>query len=428
MKTEPDGVPETGGTAGKETSGMKNLDALIQDKKIITCVGSGGVGKTTVSATIAFHCAVRGKKTLVLTIDPARRLANSLGLKSLGNEETLVPREKFEQAGLDPSGSLYAMMLDTKTAFDELIRRVAPNEEVAQKILDNYFYQNLSTAMAGSHEYLAMEKLYDLYRQGRYDTIILDTPPTRQALDFLDAPRRISDFFDKDVLKWFLKPYFAAGKTGLKMLNRTGGLVFKVIERVTGAGFMKDVSDFFLGFSDVFDDFKKEADEAFELLRGGEVAFLLVMSPSRMPIEEARFFYEKLEEYRMPFGGFIINRVHPDFLQQEEGTATTPDSAPVDRTAWKQELEAEASAHFGDLAPGLIQTLNNVQTLAEIDRDRIETFISSLDRSIPYWTVPMLDEDVYDMMGLERVRRFLFNGAVPPGTQRIPEEGALFHT
>jgi len=238
---------------------MNDLAAVIRDKKIVVCVGTGGVGKTTLSAVIALHAALQGRKTLVLTIDPARRLANSLGLQSLGNRETRVPEQKFQQAGLRPTGALYAMMLDTKTTFDDLVKKAAPSEEVARRILENHFYQNLSTAMAGSHEYLAMEKLYDLYRQGTYDTIVLDTPPTRQALDFLDAPKKVSDFLDKDVLKWFLKPYFAMGRGGLKLLNRTGSMVFKVIERITGAEFMKDVSDFFLGFNDVFDDFRKEA-------------------------------------------------------------------------------------------------------------------------------------------------------------------------
>ena len=388
---------------------MKDLNELIENKKIITCVGSGGVGKTTVAATLAFHCAMEGKKTLVLTIDPARRLANSLGVKMLGNEEILVPREKFEEAGLHPAGSLYAMMLDTKTAFDDLIKRVSPNEEVAQKILQNHFYQNLSTAMAGSHEYLAMEKLYNLYSEGNYDVIVLDTPPTRQALDFLDAPQRISDFFDKDVMKWFLKPTMAMGKRGLKLINRTGSWVFRIIKRITGAEFIQDVSDFFLGFGDVFDDFKDEADQAFDVLRGQDVVFLLVMAPSRMPIEEARFFYEKLEEYRMPFGGFVINRIHPDFLTHEERARHKEEHGEAYREKLKQDLENEARHHFGALAPSLIETLENVQTLAEIDIERIEAFIGSLGGTISHWSVPLLDEDVYDIQGLIRMRNFLFN-------------------
>ena len=388
---------------------MNDLDTLIADKRIITCVGSGGVGKTTVSATLAVHCSLQGKKTLVMTIDPARRLANSLGVKMVGNEEILVPASKFEEAGLSPKGELHAMMLDTKAAFDDLIRRVAPREEVAQRILQNHFYQNLSAAMAGSHEYLAMEKLYDLYEQGRYDVIVLDTPPTRQALDFLDAPGKISDFFDKDVLRWFLRPYAAAGRGGVKLINRTGTWVFSKIERMTGAEFLHDVSDFFLGFSDVFADFRKEADQAFEVLRGKDVLFLLVMSPSRMPIEEARFFYERLEEYRMPFGGFIINRIHPDFLSHEEKKSHADGIWSSDRSEVKKRLEQEARDHFGDLAPVLIETLENVQMLAEIDMERIETFIGSLGKKRSFWTLPMLDEDVYDLEGLLRLRSLLFS-------------------
>jgi anion-transporting ArsA/GET3 family ATPase len=384
------------------------LDSCIADKRIIVCMGSGGVGKTTISATIAFCCAMAGKKTLVLTIDPARRLANSLGLSSLGNEETLISEEAFQRIGLRPAGSLYAMMLDTKTAFDQVIQKVSPNEEVAGKILENSFYQNLSTAMAGSHEYLAMERLYDIYNQGRYDTIVLDTPPTRQALDFLDAPRRISDFLDKDVLKWFVKPYFSAGRTGLRMLNQTGRVVFKVIERITGAGFIKDVSDFFLGFSDVFDDFKREADEVFEVLRGDEVVFLLVMSPSRMPIEEARFFYEKLEDYGLPIGGFIINRLHPDFLAGSEGGVGPAPGAAADREARRHSIEIAAQRHLGEFAPALMETFDRVQTLAEIDEARVAEFTSSLTRPTPFWSVPFLDEDVYDLAGLKQMAGHLF--------------------
>jgi len=399
---------------------MEPLDALIRDKKIVVCVGSGGVGKTTVSASVALHCALSGRKTLVLTIDPARRLANSLGIKMLGNEEMLFPAAKCEEAGLAPSDSLHAMMLDTKSAFDELIRRVSPSEEVARRVLKNHFYQNLSTAVAGSHEYLAMEKLFDLHKQGRYDVIVLDTPPTRQALDFLDAPGKISDFFDKDVLRWFLRPYASVGKGGVRLLNRTGTWVFQWIERITGAEFLKDVSDFFLGFSDVFDDFRKEADDAFDLLRRDDVAFLLVMAPSRMPIEEARFFYEKLEEYRMPFGGFIINRIHPDFLTHEERKARASGPAAAEaREARRRTLEQETRERFGDLAPTLLETLDQVQLLAEIDRERIESFLGSLGRKRPHWSVPLLDEDVYDLRGLTRMRGFLFpQGGEPAAPTR----------
>jgi len=390
---------------------MNDLAALIGRKKIVVCVGTGGVGKTTLSAVIALHEALAGRKTLVLTIDPARRLANSLGLASLGNRETRVPEQKFVEAGLRPAGSLYAMMLDTKTTFDDLVRKAAPSEDVAARILENHFYQNLSTAMAGSHEYLAMEKLYALYRQGNYDTIVLDTPPTRQALDFLDAPRKVSAFLDKDVLRWFLKPTFAMGRGGLKLLNTTGSAVFRVIERITGAEFMKDVSDFFLGFNDVFDDFRQEADEVFQVLRGPDVTFLMVMGPSRMPLQEARFFYEKLSEYRMPFSGFIINRMHPDYLlgclDREAGAGA---QAP-DRAALLENLDREARERFGELAPVLLDIFGKVQTLAEIDRDRIREFLGSLDREVPHWTLPLLDEDVFDLAGLARLGRCLFSGS-----------------
>jgi len=387
---------------------MNDLASVIRDKRIVVCVGTGGVGKTTLSAAIALHEAMAGKKALVLTIDPARRLANSLGLSALGNRETRIPEEMFRQAGLCPQGALYAMMLDTKTTFDDLVKKVAPSPEVAGRILENHFYQNLSTAMAGSHEYLAMEKLYDLFKQGTYDTIVLDTPPTRQALDFLEAPKRVSDFLDKDVLKWFVKPYFALGRGGLKLLNRTGSMVFKVVERITGAEFMKDVSDFFLGFNDVFDDFRKEADEVFEVLRGPQVSFLMVMGPTRMPLKEARFFYDKLSEYRMPFGGFIVNRMHPDYLLSARVASDTRAVSEADRVSMRHGLEQEARERFGDLAPALLDTFHKVQELAEIDRERIREFLGSLGREIPCWTLPLLDEDVFDLTGLAQLGKCLF--------------------
>ena len=390
---------------------MNGLDAVIRGKKIVICVGSGGVGKTTVAASIALRSAAAGRKTLVLTIDPAKRLANSLGISSLGNDETMVPPEKFEQAGLTPAAPLYAMMLDTKRAFDELIRKVAPTEEAARRILANSFYQNLSSAMAGSHEYLAMEKLYDIHVRGDYDLIVLDTPPTKQALDFLDAPQRIADFFDKDVLKWFLKPYVAAGRIGLKAMNRTGAAVFRMLERITGVEFLRDVSDFFLGFSDVFDDFRKEADEVFEVLKGDEVIFLLVTSANQMPIEEARFFYNKLREYRMPFGGFIVNRIHQDFISGtvENLEAMTDLEREEMVRARMAEIEHEAKRRFGDLAASLLKNFQNVQTLAEIDKARIADFLGSLDQPVRFWTVPFFDEDVFDLAGLLEVGGYLFD-------------------
>lgn len=393
---------------------MKTLDDLIRNKKIVVCVGSGGVGKTTMAASIALHCAMAGRKTLALTIDPAKRLANSLGLASLGNEETLIPKEKFEQAGLRPAGSLYAMMLDTKRGFDEIIGKIAPSEEVVEKILANTIYQNLSTAMAGSHEYVAMQKFYELYIQGRYDVIVLDTPPTKQALDFLDAPGRLSDFLDRDVLKWFLKPYLSAGRAGMKALNRTGAVFFKLLERVTGIEFLKDLSDFFLGFNDIFDEFKKGADTVFDVLRSEKALFLLVTSPGRMPIEEARFFYDKLRQNGMPFGGFIINRIHRDLLTGEPKAPAT------------DSLEGKARREFGDFAGVLMENFRNVQILAEIDETRVAEFVGSLDQEAPYWAIPFFDEDVFDLTGLDKVGRYLFSGTLR--NRDIETDPSSFHS
>ena len=380
---------------------MKSLDELLKGKKIVICVGSGGVGKTTVSASIALHCAMTGRRTLALTIDPAKRLANSLGLKSLGNTETLIPRERFEAVGLEPKGTLSAMMLDTKRAFDDMIQKLAPSREAARAILANTFYQNLSTAMAGSHEYVAMEKLYDLYSQGRHDLIVLDTPPTKQAIDFLDAPQRMSAFLDKDVLKWFLMPYFKAGKIGLKALNQTGALVFKTLEWITGIEFLRDVSDFFIGFNNIFEEFRKETGKVSELLRSDQALFLLVLTPSHMPLEEARFFYDKLSASQMPFGGFIFNRVHPDLLA---ATPVAPDGASDNGS---RAIEEDGASAFGDFAGTMVDNFRNIQTLAEIDEERTARFVESLGGEFPFWKIPFQDEDVFDLTGLKEVAHFL---------------------
>ena len=238
--------------------------------------------------------ADRGLKVAVLTIDPAKRLANSLGLPELGNEETRVPVE------LESGGELWALMLDAKRTWDELIERHASDEQARDAVLSNRIYQELSNAVAGSTEYMAMEKLYELYQEDRYDLLVLDTPPTRNALDFLDAPQRLSRFIDSRSLQFFLKP----GRLGLRVLGRGGGIFFSVLKRVTGVDLLRDLSDFFTSFGDMAAGFQERAERVADLMRDGRnTTFFVVTSPQRDSIDEAIFFRRRLRESRMPFGG-----------------------------------------------------------------------------------------------------------------------------
>jgi anion-transporting ArsA/GET3 family ATPase len=350
---------------------------LLERKEICICAGSGGVGKTTTSAAIALGMAHQGKKVVVLTIDPARRLAQSLGLGELGNEERRVQ--------VDAPGELWAMMLDAKRTFDDLIEKHAPDERTRDAVLSNRIYQQLSSAVAGSQEYMAMEKLYELHQEGRYDLLVLDTPPTRNALDFLDAPERLSRFIDSRSLKFFLSP----GRTGLKLFGRGTGMMFGVLKRVTGIDLLQDLSDFFQSFGDMAEGFRERAERVNALLADRRASFLLVTSPQRDAIDEAVFFRRRLREGKLPFGGAIVNRVH-----EADGAGVAEDD--LARLLGNEQLARKVARNHDDY-----------RRLAERDRENIARLEREL-RGEPIVLVPYLDEDVHDVAGLERVNEHLF--------------------
>jgi anion-transporting ArsA/GET3 family ATPase len=365
-----------------------NVGELLAENRVCICGGSGGVGKTTISAAIAMGMAAEGHKVAVVTIDPAKRLANSLGLEELGNEPRLVEPAVFEAAGVEMKGELWAMMLDAKRTFDEVIERLAPDERTRDEILANRIYQELSNAVAGSQEYTAMSKLYDLDRDHDFDLLVLDTPPSRNALDFLDAPDRLTQFLEGRALQVFLRP------TGLatRIVGRGTGVVFSVLKRVTGVDLLQDLSVFFRSLGGLIDGFKERAKQVNALLADSETVFLLVTSPEREPIDEAIFFWRKLKAARMPFGGVIVNRVHHD---------EAPD-ADADEVA--AALEDELGPK---LAAKVAENFRDYQVLARRDRANIERLADKLDdRRLVL--LPYLDEDVHDAGGLARINRFLF--------------------
>jgi len=274
--------------------------------KLLVCVGSGGVGKTTLAAAVALHEARAGRKVLCCTIDPAKRLADSLGLSSLSQAETEIALE--ENPG---GGRLFAMMLDLKRSWDELILAVAKRPEQAQRIFENRYYQELSTTLAGSQEYAALAKLYQLFKDRDYDLIVLDTPPTVQALDFLDAPDRILDFLDNPAARVLLTPALAAGKVGFQILSLSSGAFLKNLSRFTGLETLQQLAGFMLELSSMYDDFKGRAAEVKRLLQSDDARFLLVTTPSAPSVDEALQFSALLAEGGLHLGATVANRVAP---------------------------------------------------------------------------------------------------------------------
>ncbi|SHJ07825.1 arsenite efflux ATP-binding protein ArsA [Desulfatibacillum alkenivorans DSM 16219] len=372
------------------------LSDLVAEKHILVCCGSGGVGKTTISASLALSAAMAGRKVLVCTIDPAKRLADSLGLKELGNEEARIPDEAFDKAGVKPKGELWGMMLDSKRTFDDLIERISPNEETSRKILENGFYQNITTALAGSQEFSAMEKLYELAASGKYDLIVLDTPPSRHALDFLDAPNKMTAFLDAKVIQWVLKPYLTAGKMGFKFVNRTAKAMFSILEKATGKETLADIADFFLVFEGLYDGFKARAARVRELMEEDGTAFLLVTSPQSGSLSEADFFVERIEQDGMALGGVIFNRVH-----------TPPTDLTSREAAALGEKAASSLKKYQPAVEALVANLRLFILLAEADKRAIDSFLTRLQKGVGSVRVPYLLHDVHDIATLLDVASYL---------------------
>ena len=365
-----------------------SLPQRLAGKRVCICAGSGGVGKTTTSAALAMGLARRGLKVAVVTIDPARRLATSLGLEQLDNEPRLVDPALFAAHGIEMQGELWAMMLDAKRTFDELIGRLAPDDRARDEVLANRIYQELSSAVAGSQEFTAIAKLYELDREGGFDVIVLDTPPSRNALDFLDAPTRLTQFFDGRALKVFLAP------TGLaaRVVGRGTGLVFSVLTRVTGVDLLADLSVFFRSLGGLVDGFRERARGVDALLRDPATTFLIVTSPEREPAEEAIFFHAKLAEAGMPFGGLIVNRVHRDGLDGHR----------------PEEVAKLLSGELGErLAGRVARNLADFDVLARRDGESIARLSRELSERDPV-IVPHLDTDVHDIAGLAAIEAHLF--------------------
>ncbi|HXS64225.1 MAG TPA: ArsA family ATPase [Streptosporangiaceae bacterium] len=372
------------------------VDQLIDDRRtrIIVCCGSGGVGKTTIAAAIGLRAAERGRHVVVLTVDPARRLAQSMGLTVLDNTPRPVSLNGKDTEAQDvdddgAAGSLHAMMLDMKRTFDEIVEAHADPDRAAQ-ILANPFYQSLSSSFAGTQEYMAMEKLGQLRRAEEWDLIVVDTPPSRSALDFLDAPQRLGRFLDGRLLRMLVAPARFGGKAGLKVLNAGFGMVTGVVTKVIGGQLLKDVQTFVSAMDTMFGGFRERAEYTYRLLRTPGTAFLVIAAPEPDALREASYFVERLERDGMPLGGLILNRVHSSpaarlsaarSLAAVETLQSLPDSEQSTLAVTALKLHAERMH----------------QAAAE---RRVAQRFTAAHPLVPVGKIPAQPEDVHDLDGL----------------------------
>ncbi len=355
--------------------------------RIIACCGSGGVGKTTIAASLGIIGALKGRKTLVLTIDPAKRLADSLGLDSFDHEIRRVPPEKFLKNGLNPSGELYAMMLDTKRTFDKLISRHA-SENSQKKILGNRYYEHLSSTLAGSREYMAMEKLYEIYHDHEYELIVLDTPPTRRALDFLDTPQRLLDLLGHQFFLKFFRPYLYAGRFGFRLFTILASPMLKSMSQLMGNRVLEDVAEFFNLWDDVmFEGFRKRAKGVQKLLSSSDTLFFAVGNPMARPMKEALYLYDQIRKNHIAFGGVIINRVHPQYPENILNNPDFSNLTDIDKT----------------LSEKLLFNLKKFRNLGNSDATAIEEMKNKAGAGIPVVQIPLFDTDIHDIDGLLKV-------------------------
>ena len=369
------------------------LEAIVGSSEIVVCCGSGGVGKTSTAAALALRGAQQGRRTCVLTIDPARRLAQALGLDLLSNEPRPVRGKASE---LREPGGLDAMMLDMRRTFDEVIERYARDDEQADRILGNRFYQRLSSTLAGTHEYMAMEKLYELHEAGHYELLVVDTPPTRSALDFLDAPQHLNDLLDARALRLLIAPAQRVGRGYLKGLNFATTTMTRLVRRLTGSELLAEVGEFFAAFEGMYDGFKDRARKVYDLLKHPGTAFVVVATPDQAALREAAFFAGRLADDAMPLGALVVNRIHQ--------AASIPEVPPE-----ALERLAEGGAD-GRLLADLVERHHALERLSAAEHARI----ADLTRTIPgvdVIQVPLMPDDVHDLPGLRRLGAHLFSDA-----------------
>jgi anion-transporting ArsA/GET3 family ATPase len=375
-----------------------DVDRLIDDRRtrILVCCGSGGVGKTTTAAAIGLRAAERGRHVVVLTVDPARRLAQSMGLSSLDNTPRLVPgigtlddTSGHEHGDDAQSGSLHAMMLDMKRTFDEIVEAHADPDRAAQ-ILANPFYQSLSSSFAGTQEYMAMEKLGQLRRAQEWDLIVVDTPPSRSALDFLDAPQRLGRFLDGKLLRLLTAPAKIGGRAYLRVLNAGFGVVTGVLTKILGAQVLRDVQTFVTALDTMFGGFRERADYTYQLLRAPGTAFLVVAAPEPDALREASYFVERLAQERKPLAGLLLNRVQR--------------SPAAQLSAARSQAAAETLQAAGSHPLAVTALRLHAERMQQVSAQRrLAKHFTAAHPIVPVAEIPAQPQDVHDLDGLRAI-------------------------
>ena len=390
----------------------RGLESLLTTKEVVICCGSGGVGKTTTAAAAATMAAVHsGLKVLVVTVDPAKRLANALGMERFGNTETQVPADAFAEAGLQPAGELWAAMLDTKQSWDDLIRQHAPDEETREAILSNALYRNISGRFVQSHDYVAMERLYQIHQSGRYDLIVVDTPPTRNAVDFLDAPQRMAEFFSSRLLRWLIAPYRS------RLINVASKPFYSVADRILGTKFLQDISEFFILFQSMYDGFVERSKAVSQLLASSATTFVVVSTLESAPASEAAFFIENLIAREYSVGGLVLNKALPAWLDDRASTdlarSISVDADEARRVVTGLGAMQTADAVEGDRATTMLTELGanylRYQVVAARESKEAKVLSSNVERAV---SIPFFADDIGDLAGLARLGERLWNPKV----------------
>ena len=369
-----------------------DLVALLAAKEMVLVCGSGGVGKTTTAAAMGVAAAINTKgRVLVLTIDPARRLADALGIGALGNEATRVPDDAFAEAGVEPRGELWAAMLDTKAGWDELIRRHAPDAKVRDSVLANPLYQNITSRFVHSHDYLAMERLHELHTSGEYDLIIVDTPPSRNAIAFLDAPGRMKEFFGSTLLKWLTVPYRS------RLFTMASKPFYQVADRVLGSRFLQDIAEFFILFQAMERGFVRHATEVEKILSDPRTTFVVVSTLEAAPTHEATYLARALRRRDLHLGAIVANRVLPkSFTTKSAKQAARKLVKRSDEWAEALEIDADTDEVSRVLAE-MGRRFDDVAVVAKRETER-SSELSSMSSLVV--SVPVLDRDVDDLTDL----------------------------
>ena len=360
----------------------------LSGRRLVVCAGAGGVGKTTVSAAVALRLAREGARTVVVTIDPARRLATALGMTGLADTPQRVPADAVLGPG---GGELWALQLDARATFDRLVARYAPDDAARERIIENRIYRHLSGTVAGAQEYMAVERLHELIDEGRFERIVLDTPPAANALDFLDAPARITRFIEGRALRLMLRPAQSGGGIGWRLLHAGSNTVISILEKITGAQLLRDVSDFLAGFEGMHQGFADRAKAVRALLTSSDSAFVVVSAPEAEPLAQALSLAARLQEEGFPFLGVVLNRVHP----LPPGGLPRPD-------AMRDALAAAGAADPDDLAARAIATLAEDQVLGLRDLDARE-FLRTALHGGQVVEVPAFAREPVELSGIAEV-------------------------